>query len=304
MYIRSAEILYYTINTVALVVCLLATSLVIRLKLYRKVVYRLSLYQVLASLLRATMSILSSIVSANYAKNPHIFGSLCTAAGWFTMYSQWMKLLFTMWITFHIFYFAVLQKNVKRFEVLYLMTSLLVPAVIASVPLITHTYSPIGYCYISAENDTNHVALIENLALWDGPAILVLLAASTSMVVMVTKLFYRIRWRSIYEPITGGDQYWKALKQLLPLTAFPMLFFAFIIPLLVFDIYVAVDATFSTALELTVLACIPLWSLTSGATLLIHISVARCRARRKMRVNSHRNANDHLLHVQGQGVAS
>ena len=75
-----------------------------------------------------------------------------------------------MWVTFHLFCFAVFQKNLKKLEVLYVVTSLLVPAVIAAVPLITNSYghSPDGaVCYMYAENEA---AFIERFALWDGPA--------------------------------------------------------------------------------------------------------------------------------------
>ena len=76
--------------------------------------------------------------------------------GWVRVYAEWMKLLFTMWVTFHLFCFAVLHKNLQKLEVMYVVTSLLVPAVIACIPLITHSYgrTPDGTeCFIYAFND-------------------------------------------------------------------------------------------------------------------------------------------------------
>ena len=287
-YYRTAEIIYFTTNSISTLVCLVAAYMVFRLRLYRKVVYRLSLYQVLASLLLAVMSILATIISINYTKDPPTYGSVCTAIGWFIVYAQWAKLLFTAWVTFHLFCLVVLLKNLQRLEVLYVVTSLLVPAVVAIAPALTNTYSPTGNCYISAQNDSDHVALIENLVLWDGPALLVLLVAFVAMVVMVIQLSCRARCRLEYKRISADDTFWKALKQILPLAVFPILFCVFIIPVLVFDIYVAVVPNPNPSLELTVLVCIPMWSLTSGVTLLALIAVARCRARLQMRV----------LHVQ------
>ena len=66
--------------------------------------------------------------------------SICVAVGWMILYAEWMKLLFTIWVTFHLFCFGVLHKNLKKLEVLYVVTSLLVPALIAIVPLVTHAY--------------------------------------------------------------------------------------------------------------------------------------------------------------------
>lgn len=102
------------------------------------------------------------------------------------------------------------------------MTSLLVPALIAAVPLVTHTYwlSPGGNsCYIYEDNETGD-AFIENLALWDGPAMLILIAASIAMVAIVIKLAGQVCRISKYKSITDGDQFTKALKQLLPLANF------------------------------------------------------------------------------------
>ena len=62
------------------------------------------------------------------------------------------------------------------------------------------------------------------------------------MVIMVIKLAIQVHWRS-NEPITDGGQYWKAVKQLLPLAAFTMLFFIFEIPVLIFHLYTTQNST-------------------------------------------------------------
>ncbi|KAL5484471.1 hypothetical protein EMCRGX_G020980 [Ephydatia muelleri] len=199
--------------------------------MHKVVVYRLALYQVLASLAFATVEV-SQIVFVNYNNAPAVYDRACAAVGWMTIYTRWVKLVLTSWVTFHLFYFAVLHKNLRKFEVLYVVTSLLVPVPIASVPLITNTYgvNRLGICFYFAVNDTNGVGTIEKFSLWYVPAMVILFALSTAMVVMVIVLARQVCWRSSYEPITEGDKFWTALKQLLPLTAFPILFFVFIIP--------------------------------------------------------------------------
>eukprot|EP00731_Ephydatia_muelleri_P033220 Em0026g40a len=197
------------------------------------------------------------VVLIDYDQSPLIYGRICTAIGFLVVYTDWSKLLFTMWVIFHLFCFAVLHRNLKKLEVLYVVTSLLVPAVIAAVPL--------------------------RLALWDGPAMLMLIAASAAMVVMVIKLAIQVCGRRYaYEPITDGDQYWKAVKQLLPLATFPILFFIFEIPVLMFHVYTSQNSTPNEALFLADVVCFSLWSLTSGATVIVHISVAQiCGRKRK-----------------------
>ena len=131
-------------NGVSVLMCLLAAILVFVLKLHKKVVYRLALYQVFASLSFAMSQIVQVIY--NYVS----YNRLCIAFGWLGLYTEWVKLLFTMWVTFHLFCFAILHKNLQKLEVFYVATSLLVPAMIACVPLMSNAYgpSPLGMCYV------------------------------------------------------------------------------------------------------------------------------------------------------------
>eukprot|EP00731_Ephydatia_muelleri_P034757 Em0075g10a len=275
-------IFFCAANTIAALVCLLAIILVLRLKLYKMVVYRLALYQVLAGLTFATIEA-SEIVFVNYSSDVSVYAKVCTAIGWVVVYTQWMKLLFTMWVTVHLFCFAVFYKNLKRFEALYVVTSLLVPALIASVPLTTRSYGlgPSGKCYIYI-NESNRPAFIERFALWDGPAMLTLLTASAAMVFVVVKLGRRVCGRDAREPLTDGGQHWKALKQLLPLAAFPLLFFVFTIPVVINDVYLSKWADANAGFAFSNAVFISLWSTSSGVTLIVHVMVANCFKRRRV----------------------
>ena len=291
----SIDIPFALSNGASVLVCLLAAILVFGLKLYKKLVYRLSLYQVLASLAFSVVETLQ-IIFIGYETNPQVYGGACTAVGWFGMYTRWMKLLFTMWVTFHLFCFAVLHKNLKKLEVLYVVTSLLVPAVIAVVPLTTHTYglSPLhSYCSIYSSNGSDHIPLYERLAIWDIPAMVILTVASIGMVVMVINLAYRKTCccKSRYEPITEGDQFQKAVKQLLPLAAFPILFFVFILPQVIFHISLDESPTPPMALRISAYIFASLWSMASGITLIIHLCVAHQCTRRKRSTPQHNSTS-------------
>ena len=301
--VTSFDILFTTINSVSVLVCLLAAILVIILKLYQKLVYRLALYQVLSSLIFAIVEVFE-IIFINYSQRPYVYGRVCTAIGWFSVYTRWIKLLFTMWVAVHLFCFGVFHKNLKKFEVLHVVTSLLVPAVIASVPLITHSYglypSDIN-CFIF-EYGQNDIAFIERLALWeqwDAPAMLILLTASIAMVVMVIYLAHIMCRRSTYEPITDDDKFWKALKQLLPLASFPILFFVFEIPNFIYHVYLPGNAP--TACMVAALIFMSQWSMASGITLLVHISVALRHMHIKKNIAYH-NSSNHRTVGQDTGV--
>ena len=140
-----------------------------------------------------------------------------------------MKLLFTMWVIVHLFCFGVLHKNMKRFEVMYVVTSLLVPAVIASLPLRSHSYglSPTGTGCLIINGNGSNTAVIERLVLWDAPANSILLIGSVAMSVIVIKLTHRACSRL---QITDNDPFSKAAKHLLPLAAYPIIFFFLLMP--------------------------------------------------------------------------
>ena len=267
-------------NGVSVVVCLLAAVLVFRLKLYKKAVYRLALYQVLASLILATFAALQ-VIFVNEKKNQIAYAKVCIAIGWFLTYSQWMKLMFTAWVTFHLFCFAVLHHNMKKLEVLYVVTSLLVPLVIAAVPLVTYSYGLSADGAICNVYANKSLAPIERYVLWDGPAMLILLVASVAMVVMVIKLTFQVCKRLEYKPITDNDKFWSALKQLLPLAVFPILFFLFEIPVLSFHIYVTKNSAPNTTLEVMDVVFYSFWTMSSGGMILAHIAVVQCWAKKK-----------------------
>ena len=292
------------VNGVSVLVCLLAAILVLRLKLYKTLVYRLALYQVVSALVMSSIDSLQTVF-INYDASPDVYSHICVAVGWMILYAEWMKLLFTIWVTFHLFCFGVLHKNLKKLEVLYVVTSLLVPALIAIVPLVTHAYglnSDGDVCYIYANTS---VAFIERLALWDGPAMLMLIAASIAMIVMVIKLASQVLRRSKYEPITDGDQFWKAVKQLLPLATFPILFLIFEIPVLIFHINTTSHSMPNEGMLISGPGVtVSLWSTASGATVIIHISVARICGRKRKSIKPINVSDSHLLFTQHLATGS
>ena len=124
------DIIFSATNALSVPVCILAAILVVCLKLHRATVYRLALYQVLGSLDVAAIQLLE-IIFVKYQDEPWPWPEvharrLCIAMAWLQLYSFWLKLLFTTWVTFHLFCFAVLHRNMKKLEVMYVVTSLLV----------------------------------------------------------------------------------------------------------------------------------------------------------------------------------
>lgn len=177
-------IIVSSFNVLAGFACLIAAIFVCVLKLHKKPVYRLILYQILAGLCRAAVFIGQQYlvnygsISADHGKT---FRGFCEAFGFLFTYTEWMHLMFTTWVTVYLFSFAVFFVNVKRFEAMFVIMSLLLPAVVAVVPLLTGTYGPAGlWCWIKGRNcDANtpdSTGVIEQFALWYGPCMVVLVS--------------------------------------------------------------------------------------------------------------------------------
>ena len=267
-------------NITSAAVCLQASVTVLGLKLHRKVVYRLALYQVLASFVFSVVQALQ-LVFTHYSEYNGWYDRMCHGIAFLSLYTQWTKLVLMIWVTFHLFCFAVLHKNLKALEVMYVVTSLLVPALFAGAAMGIRSYG-LGefgcWIYVTCRNaNTSYEKLfVERLVLWDGPAAFILLIASAAMIVMVIKISIKLQWR---RRLSEDKQYWKALKQLLPLAAFPVLFYCFLVPQFLFHVYQfkfkPIDFQSNHPLYLATSVSFSLWSFSSGLTLTAHICVAR-----------------------------
>ena len=196
-----------------------------------------------------------------------------------------MKVCFAAWVTFHLFFFAVFHKNMKILEVLYVLSSLVVPALLACVPFTTHSYGLQGsVCWIQSWKDncpTNIavVGVVEQFALTYGPSMAILLIVSVAMVVMVITILYRSRKYH-------NEQNSKALQQLLPLAVYPILFFVFTIPPFVNRLYgTKPNVPHDTAYALSMMGAVTVasWSFFTGISLIVHIVVAKLHAHCKKR---------------------
>ena len=87
--------IFAVINGVSVVVGLLAAVLMLCLNLYKTIVYRLAVYQILSALAIALVGAMQ-VVFINYDESPNMYGRICTAIGLLQLYTKWTKLFFTM----------------------------------------------------------------------------------------------------------------------------------------------------------------------------------------------------------------
>ena len=281
-----------TTNGATLAICVLVLVMVWWLDLYRKTVYRLALYQVLAALEVAAV-LVAQIQFLNYDSESSFDRLMCVTTAYFFLQSQWTKLLLVVCVTIHLFCFAVFHRNLKRFELLYLLSSLLLPFIIAAIPLTTKTYGLAGsWCWIQNWNNDcpaadGRTGLIQQFVLWTVPSSLILLMMSVVMVVMVFIVAKRScphRGGSESNSITGRHQNRKALKQLLPLAAYPILFCVFnVLPFANRVFEAKDDDQMERVFEIGAALSNGGWGLTTALALVAHIAVVKCPRRGKVK---------------------
>ena len=287
-------IIFSSINGVAALICLVAAILVCALGLHKKTVYRLALYQDLASVSLSSACILGFIFLYTPITSNR---PLCVLIAFVGFYSQWAKLLFNWWITFHLVSFVVCLKNWKALEALYVVSTLFLSAVIAIVPFTTDTYGPAGsWCWIVSSHNNcpstpNKDGVIEQFVLWYGPSTIILSLSSSAMLVMLAVLTVRVRSQRKTRRGFGsnGSQYRKALNQLLPLAAYPIVFLILVIPPFINRVSVfSMGASQPSFLPKLSAASTGGWGIAAGVTLIIHVTVARVMARKRIHVRFYR----------------
>ena len=242
--------------------CVVAVSMVIVLRLYIHFIYRLAMYQVLASLFFSMCQGLT-LMLYDYNEVRLYYHISCKMTAFLLVYSPWVKILFTIWLTFHLFSYVVFFKNLKRLEWLYISSSVLVPLLIACIPLITKSYGFLGaWCFIRSWNDDCATekyteGIVEQFVLFYGPAFLMVGLCVVAIVTMLSVLLYRHYSHVSYvdqgTPLLDRDQRKEIIKQLLPLLAYPIIYLLILIFPLTYRIYSAIspDTNFVTHLFLS-----------------------------------------------------
>ena len=269
----------------SVLLCAVAIVLVLVLRLYRSLVYRLAVYQVLAAFLYGIVCALQMFSKDDNYQRANT--SLCQAIAFLMLYFQWVKLMFTIWITAHLFFFAVFYRNLKKWELVYVLSSILIPIVIAIVPFTTGSYGLAGaWCWVQnwksdCPLNISTSGVIEQFTLWYGPALVFYAIDSVAVVVIAIVLIRRackdsqeIKWQ----------QHKEALTQMLPLLAYPITYTILLLVPIATRVHNARShdpSTVDYSLLGTTGTCMSLWGLAAGVSLLVHICVMKNRSQRK-----------------------
>ena len=264
--------------------CAVALSLAFLLRLYKHFTYRLAMYQVFGSLSwDASIVLSSSELSDPYSVFYHV---MCKLVAFLLVFTMLMKLMFTLWLTFHLFCYVVFFKNLKRLEWLYITSSVFLPLLMSVIPFIHNNYGVAGvWCFVREEKDdctSNRDGIIEIFALFYGPIvvslILSVLAIVIMIVVMVRRAYVNSNTQLEKEPLVSSRSTAKTLvKQLLPLLAYPIIFFTLVL-IPVVDRIVDVAAKHRNyGLILAHGIAAPVMGFFAGLALFVHILCLRHR---------------------------
>ena len=286
---RNTIILEGTLAGVGVFVCALSIVVSLRLHLYRQTVYRLAVYQVTSALAFGVTSLLDVVqylAMEHSGQRPH--QPLCLGNAYLSTYTLLVKLAFTVFITVHLFAFAVCYKNFKRLEVCYILVSVIVPAIMASIPFATRTYGQQGktpWCWIMQKNACPPRIIVAGIAaafaVWYVPALVSLGTISSLIVVMLGVLACRVK-----KDDRGAKLHAVATKQMLPLVTYPATFCVLLVPPMAHFIYDASPGGHGNDSALLVVSHLCstglVWS--AGVLFLLHIAVV---LRSKMDLTRH-----------------
>ena len=285
--------------------CALALATVTIKRLYKKVIYRLAMYQVTVALLKSSVLALWFTL-INYDEEKLYYQVSCKATAFMSQLFDVMNVLFISWLTFHLLAFVVFFKDLKRLEWLYISSSVSVPLLVACIPFITDSYGVVGaWCYITSlkhvDNCTTRpdvVGITEQFTLYYGPAAFLFTVNMIAIVVMTVTMACRTWTHKVYmdrEPHHEDyNQHAKVLKQILPLVAYPIIHFVLFLAAFSNRIYTAKEGSAAFGFTVAHAATQSLRGFFIGLSLIVHVamSVKRGNIRRlKTKVYS-TNQND------------
>ena len=189
-----------SVCSTASVACILAVIFILASKVYKKFVYRLTLYMIIVALLHPVVLILD--VLPVYRNGTVVavregFESFCSLVGFLYVVTEWMELLVICWIVLYLVMVLVFRHSANAVKVKHeacgLAVVLLLPLVVAWVPFVKNMYGLSGAaCWIKlSENSAcnyDYIGLTFLFVFYYGPTFCVgmatLVALCTILIVM------------------------------------------------------------------------------------------------------------------------
>ena len=281
---ETATIIIASAGTCSLLFCTLAVVILIALRLYKHLVYRLAMYQMIGAWLQG-LSVCLAFMRYGYRSSLLYYRVSCKFIAFFLQCCVWVKLVFTNWLTFHLFCYIIFFKNFKRLEWLYITSSFVVPLLFNWIPFIHNNYGMSGpFCFIRSSREVGCETvkyvegIVEVYVLFYGPAVIFLTLDLMAIIMMFAVLLQRVYKKSNVDVTSQNECHLQVMKQLLPLSAYPII--DFVLYLLQFGhrVYSTVSGnTFNRDLYYAQSVLYGLSGFFAALALMVHIGTIKCK---------------------------
>ena len=271
------------------VLFLTAVILVPAFKLHKLLVYRLALYQVISA--KLCLIALALLLFGSSSEDLDVEIAVCISI-------VSLKLMLTVWINFHLLMLSVWHKNLKRLELLYVGSSIIVAAIIFIVTLELKENNTSIYSNASIDNNNtdNYYDNLqyEFIAMFSVASFLLLLSFLLVVVMMVTLCCRASEGIGIAS--VNQKQHKKVLYEMMPLLVDPITFIISITTILSIMVIFNFEILYGSILLGFALFGSPvavlMWSITCSCALIIHVSIVLCNKKRKHKQEICPNGND------------
>ena len=147
------NILLYVFGGVGIfstLLCFIALLITCYYRLYKRFVHRLVIYQLFSAIIFSLVcSAQLSFLNYDYNDSSMMMKALCGTVGFLLSVTVGTKFLITFWLTFYLFMFAIFSKDLRRLELLYVITSIGIPLLFDWIPFVNGLYGVAGaWCWI------------------------------------------------------------------------------------------------------------------------------------------------------------
>jgi len=296
--LESLAFAFGIVGAISFIMCCIALGIITvvyywnwKVKRQITVSQRLVLYLMISAVFVSLIIGLELIV-VWYEDTPDI-KQVCKAIASLLEFAIWVKLLLTFWINIHLFLLSVLRQYRAWLEVLYIVSSVLVPFFLFWIPFVTDTYGLAGgWCWISmmdSKCNERKVGTIEQFVLWYGPVMLLTVVNIAMMMIMASVLCKRACCNGNEEekdPFLPKPKHKVVLKETLPLIVYPVTFHILCCVGFTNRFQMAITHHPIYGLWLAHAISIPSWGVFVSSFVLVHLLVIRKHTRENAYANS------------------
>jgi hypothetical protein len=214
--------------------CIIAITLIIALKQWKRFTNRLVLYLLLLAMFYSASTTFQWVASYDVRDEPAANVG-CKIVAVLVQYCSWNLLIYTFIITLLLFLTIFCEKELKfrRWEIGSILSSVIAPLAIIWIPFINDLYGLSGvWCWIKTHDENNCTLIvagvIEQVALWYAPLIILMLSSVILIFLILAKFFYSTKTYE-YSPTKSlqlpPKLYKRYLKEYSPLLVYPVGFF-------------------------------------------------------------------------------